>query len=724
MTAKTGLDIMGIPTLFQSIANERKTGTLKMQNNAEAKYVYFRSGKIVQVSSSQRPSILAEGLRRHPELEESAYRALCEEQRKTGKSLAALLLAEEDGAALVTAICQFQILEEICELFTWENCHSEFSDGAPDAMFFDLEIMNIEAVDTSMVLLEGARRSDEWKMILQLLPSRKDVPYKTGKGNAENKEDKVVFAVVDGFRDIEDILSLIRLSPFEGMNSLVSLIKKEVLALKNEKDLMQMARLDVFRENLHKRIRIYERAIELGDKNREIVIWLARAYETMGMRDRAAQQYSKFGYNCLYSEAYSDSIQAFEKASQLNPENIEIHERLAALLAKTNRLEEYAGKTTTFARWLSLQGERNRAIWVLREATEKFPQNLANLDMLAALYQECGYRAEAAQVYQELAKLQVTGQDYQGATKTYHKMIVLQAENLEIRKLLCGVLEKMDRNEEAVEHYRAMGKMAYEKAAPDNTKEAEYLIFASQKIIAQQPSDLSARKWLAETYLMQNQKDKAQDQFSEILQRFDASKHDLTLLVETLKSLVSLQPNDLESRFKLAETYLKIKREREAIQEYFAIGVTATEMGKNSKALEALDRLLSFDPSNYASRLKKAEIFIQQKHNDRAIEELMLTGYLSIGADKLWQAVKAFRQVLSLDRANVQCYLELGKLYERLLKPGEAVAAYKKHVQKNVKLNNFGQAITSCEAILRLEPKNGWAQTAKQKLTEMVPNKS
>lgn len=712
---------MGIPTLFQSIANERKTGTLKIQSNAEAKYVYFRNGKIVQVSSSQRPSILAEGLRRHPELEEGAYRAVCEEQRKTGKSLASLLLAEEDGTALVTAICQFQILEEICELFTWENCHSEFTDGSPDPMFFDLEIMNIDPIDTSMVLLEGARRSDEWKMIMQLLPSRRDVPYRTGKGIADSKEEKTILAAVDGFRDIEDILSCVRLSPFEGMNTLAGLIKKEVVALKNEKELLQMAKLDVFRENLNKRIRIYERAIELGDKNKEIIIWLARAYEAMGMRDKAAQQYNKFGYNCLYSEAYADSIQAFEKATTLNPENLDAHERLVALLAKNNRLEEYAGKTTTFARWLSLQGDRNRAIWVLREATEKFPQHLANLDMLAALYQECGYRGEAVQAYQELANLQVTGQDFQGAAKTYNKMILLQGENLEIRKSLAGVLEKIGRNDEALEHYRIMGKVAYEKSAPDNIKNNDYLIFASQKIVAQQANELIARKWLAETYLLQGQKDRAQEQFGEILQRFDASKHDLNLLVETLKHLVSLQPKELENRFKLAETYLKMKREREAIQEYFAIGVTAAEMGKTDKALESLDRLLSFDPSNYASRLKKADILIQQKKNSQATEELMLTGYLSIGADKLWQAIKAFRQVLSLDRDNVQSYLELGKLYERLQKPTEAIAAYKKYAQKNVKLNNFGQSLVSIEAVLRLEANNAWAKTARQKLTEMIP---
>jgi tetratricopeptide (TPR) repeat protein len=720
MTAKSGLDIMGIPTLFQSIANERKTGNLKIQNNTGGKYVYFRNGSIVQISSSQKPSILAEGLRRHPELEEESYRAVCEEQKKTGKSLASLLLNEQDGKALVTAICQFQILEECCELFTWENCHSELTEGEPDPMLFDLEIMDIDPVDTNMILLEGARRVDEWKMILEILPSKKDVPYKTGKVLELTKEEKTVFMSIDGFRDIEDVLAMVRLSPFEGMNCLTSLVKKGSVALKNAKELLQMAKLDVFRENIHKRIGLYERALALGEKSRDITVWLARAYETMGMRDKAAQQYRQCGYDCLNSDSYPASIQAFEKATQLNPEDRDAHERLVALLVKTKALEEYAAKATVFARWLALQGDRNRAIGVLREATEKSPKNLENLDLLGSLYQECGYHLEAVQVYQELANQQTANKDFAGAAKTYQKMILLESENLEVRKSLAEVLERMGRVKEAIEHYKVMGKMIGGVESLQDMKLAEHMVFVSKKIIEKEPNDLIARKWLAETYLAQREQEKATEQFREILNRID-EKQNLNLLVDTLKSLVSLHPKDLENRFKLAEIYLKMKREREAIQEYFAVGVTAAEMGKAGQALDAFDRLLSFDPSNYAIRLKKAEILIDQKQSSKAIDELMLTGYLSIGADKLWQAVKAFRQVLNLDREKVPCYSELGRLYERLGKSSQAIAAYKKHAQKNVKLNNFGEALHSCEAILRIDAKHTWAQTARQKLADMLP---
>ena len=720
VTAKSGLDIMGITTLFQSIANERKTGNLKIQNDFGSKYVYFRTGNIVQVSSSQKPSILAEGLRRHPDLDEASYRAVCEEQRKSGKSLAAILSAEEDGQNLITAICQFQILEEICELFTWDNCHYEFTNGDADPMLFDLDIVKIESVDTGMILLEGARRTDEWKVILQTLPSKKDVPHKTGKAGGDSPEEKKVLAAIDDFHDVEDILSMVRLSPFEAMSTLASLAKKGVVSLKTDKELLQMAKMDVFRENLNKRIRLYERATELGEKSKEITVWLANAYDTMGMRDKAALQFSKYGYSCLQSDAYSDSIGAFEKAVQLNPEMLDVQERLISLLAKTNRMPEYAGRVTTFARWLAIQGDKNRALLILRETTEKYPQNLDNLDLLGSLYQECGYRQEAVHVYSELARVQIANQNYNGAARTYQKMLLLESENLDIRKSLAEMLEKVGRLDEARDHYRIIGKSIFAMNSLDNKKLGDQLISVSQKILEKEPNDLTARKWLADTFIARNEPDKATEQLKEILKRID-EKQNTGLLVETLKSLNGLHPQNLDNRFKLAEIYVKTKREREAVQEYFAAGITAAEAGQVAKALEAYDRLLNADPSNYAVRLKKAELLIKQQKNGQAIDELMLTGYLSVGADKLWQAVKAFRQIITLDRDNARCYLELGKVYERLAKTKEAITTYKKHVQKNVRLKNFGEAIASCQAILRLDPKNTWAQAAYAKLSEIAP---
>lgn len=722
MNTTNTLEVVGIPSLLQNIADERKTGTLKIKSPMGEKYFYFRTGNILQACSPSKPSILAEGLRRHPEVDEESYQELLAQQKRTGKSLASLLLSDpNDGPALVGVLCQFQILEEVSELFTWEDCHAEFSGPDPDPMLFDLDLMNIEPVATNVALLEAAKRHDEWRHTLEILPSKKDIPYHLVENLPDTADSamKIIYQVVDGFRCIEEILACVRLSPFAARKSLVELVRQNYIALKNAKELLQLARLDIFRENLPKRTELYERALELGEQSSDISLWLANSYEAMGIKDKAAHQYQELGYFYLNSNRWQQSAQAFDKVVTLDPENLDAQERLVTLLAYLGHWEEYAQKMGGYARRLSIQGQSARAILLLCEAVEKYPHQLENFDLLGSLYQEAGKKSEAIHTYEYLANLQMDKQHPAEAVLAYQKVIQIDPTYLEARKNFGQILSQLGRHKEALEQYQTLGKMITNEELTPTT--SEYLVFAASQIIGENPQDLTARNWLANGYLAQNKKEQAIQELRAILLCQD-DKKDLNLAVETLKTLVQLEPNDLMIRFQLAQIYLKLNKEREAVQEYFNLGMVAVEANEISKALEAFNALLNLDPSHYATHLKKAELLRKEDHNEDAMEELMLTGYLSLGSDKLWQAVKAFSEVIRMDRdAYPICYWQLGKLYEKLSKPQEAVAAYKKHAQKNVKCQNFGEAIRSCDKILAIEPQNTWAQTAKQKILALLP---
>ncbi len=719
--AKSGLDIVGLPDLIQSISNDKKTGVLKVQSSLGEKDVYFHRGDIQQVSSPQKPSILAEGLRRHPDLDEESYFEICNQQKETGQSLASLLLSDEDGKDLIIAVCQFQILEEICELFVWEDCHYEFLEGEPQTGLFDMEILEIDmAMNTNMVLLEAARRYDEWQIILKNIPSKQDVIYLQTSSRSEEEEVKAIIALIDGFRDIEEVLASVRLSPFVAMKTISDLVGENTVAFKTASQLLQMAKLDVLRENREKSIKLYERVIELGESGSDVTTWLANSYETAGLKEKAASKYKDLGYIHLKFEEHEEASRAFAKVVELRPMDLEAQERLVTILARMGS-DNYAEKATDYARWLALE-DRRRAILLLKESIEKCPENLNGLEFLGVLYQEQGEKEEAVKAYQILAESRLKQDDLQGAIATYKKIIFLAPENLEERKSLAEVYRKEGKMNNAVEEYRIVGSRIVSRTDfKKNDKLVADLAFVSKRIREQDANDLKARQWLAQAHMAQSKNREAIEELEKLLEA-GKERSDPAMMVDTLKNLVSLKPDNMENRFSLAENYLRVKKEREAIQEYFSLGLAAAEKGSFDQALKAFEKLLSYDPSNYASRLKKAEILIKKDKKEEAIEELMLTGYLSVGADKQWQAVKAFRQVLTLDRdSSVLCYLELGRVYEKLGKKKEAIAAYKKHIQKSVKRSNFGDALASCEHILEISPDNDWTKAAKQKLVEILP---
>lgn len=725
MSSKSGLDIVGLPNLFQSISNDMNTGTLKIQSDFGEKYVYFRKGDIQQVSSPQKPSILAEGLKRHPGLDEESYQEMCAQQKATGKSMASLLLEEaEEGKQLVIEVCQFQILEEICEVFTWEDCHCEFEEGDPQPMLFDMEILDIDmAMNTGMVLLEAARRYDEWKIILEIISSKADIPVVNETKEELGEDEEAIIAIADSFRDIKEILDKVRLSPFVAMKAIANLLQKDVIIFRTGQELAKMAKLDIFRENKYKAIKLYERAEELGEKSAEITLWLARSYEAMGMKDKAARQYSALGYHYLSEKVYHKAANSFEIVTKLTPNDFDAQERLITLLPKMSRLDNYSETTTNYSRWLALQDDPRRAIILLREAMERVPDNLNGLDLLGTLYREAGERQNAINVYQSLAEKVSDSENREASISAYQKIILLDQDNLEARKEIAEIYQETGKNQEALEYYLAIGKrLSLNDKIKKEKQFSELLIEISRKIIQISPGNLIAREWLAEAYIQENKNEKAIQELEELLSKINEDT-ELDLVIKALKKLTFLKPLDFKNRLFLAESYLKVKREREAIQEFFNLGVTAADNGEVEKAMQAFDRLLSYEPSNYATRLKKAEILEKECNEKKAIHELMLTGYLSMGADKLWQAVKAFRKVLSLDRnANILCYFELGKVYEKLGKNTEAIAAYKKHIQKSVKRSNFGDALGSCDNILQIDTEHEWAKIAKDKLNDTIPS--
>ena len=346
---------------------------------------------------------------------------------------------------------------------------------------------------------------------------------------------------------------------------------------------------------------------------------------------------------------------------------------------------------------------------------------MSGLDLLGNLYREEGERQNAIDTFRSLADKVSDSENREASIGAYEKIISMDQDNLEARKEVAEIYHEVGKNQEAMDYYLAIGHKISSNDKIDK-KSIELLVNVSQKIIEIDQSNLIAREWLAKAYIQQNKNSLAIENLEELLAKANDNT-ELNLVIEALKDLTALKPLDFENRLRLAESYLKVKREREAVQELFNLGTTAAKNNDISQALKAFDRLLSYEPSNYATRLKKAEILENEKDLLQAMDELMLTGYLSMGADKLWQAVKAFRKVLSLDRnSNIICYFELGKVYEKLGKNKEAIAAYKKHVQKNVKRSNFGDALTSCDCILRLDPDNKWAKVAQDKLNNIMPS--
>jgi len=228
------LDLQGkierftLPEIFQLISTGRKTGTLGIQRDDDIIMVYFKNGSVVYGYGPRKTyhvgRMLVEKGRLTPDqLDESiAWQA---ENQKSGKRLGQILIEKRyiDRADLEEVIRQ-QVEELIFSLMSWEKGSFKFYENQ-----FPTEEEITVNLSTENVVLEGVRRLDEMNRLRDCLPEFTTVfklaPTVSGKRREVNLEPEEwnILALIDGHRNIDEILAASTLENLETLKHLASL---------------------------------------------------------------------------------------------------------------------------------------------------------------------------------------------------------------------------------------------------------------------------------------------------------------------------------------------------------------------------------------------------------------------------------------------------------------------------------------------------------------------
>ncbi|MCW8141527.1 MAG: DUF4388 domain-containing protein, partial [Planctomycetota bacterium] len=123
---KGNLEILNLSDIFQSLAMNRHSGTLVVNDGKREKKIYFAEGEITLLSSNRRQR-LGEMLIASGKITEEDLDLALKLQKQSRKKLGEILVeegfcADEDIYKLV----RMQIEEEIYDLFLWRKADFEF----------------------------------------------------------------------------------------------------------------------------------------------------------------------------------------------------------------------------------------------------------------------------------------------------------------------------------------------------------------------------------------------------------------------------------------------------------------------------------------------------------------------------------------------------------------------------------------------------------------------
>jgi tetratricopeptide (TPR) repeat protein len=226
MAIKGSLKEASLPDVIQLLFLGRRTGCLALADRHNFGTIYFDEGQIVYASIVNRRDRLGDILLRSGRISAEQLRAAVNRQQddrehKLGEILVQLgSLSREELQRYI----RVQIEEAVYYLFTWISGTFNFEAGVrPEREDF------LVRINPEYLLLEGARRVDEWSLIEKKIPSFDLIFAVDGTHIGESapelsEEQRRLVPLLNGTRDVAQVVEESGLVEFEVGKALFGLI--------------------------------------------------------------------------------------------------------------------------------------------------------------------------------------------------------------------------------------------------------------------------------------------------------------------------------------------------------------------------------------------------------------------------------------------------------------------------------------------------------------------
>ena len=226
MAIKGSLKEASLPDVIQLLFLGRRTGCLALADRHNFGTIHFDEGQIVYAAIVNRRDRLGDLLLRSgritaAQLRQAVERQESDREHKLGEILVELgFLPREELERYI----RVQIEEAVYYLFTWTSGTFNFEAGVrPEREDF------LVRINPEYLLLEGARRVDEWSLIEKKIPSfdlifAVDGTHIGDSAPELSEEQRRLVPLLDGTRDVTQLMEESGLVEFEAGKALFGLI--------------------------------------------------------------------------------------------------------------------------------------------------------------------------------------------------------------------------------------------------------------------------------------------------------------------------------------------------------------------------------------------------------------------------------------------------------------------------------------------------------------------
>ena len=231
MGLRGDLTTMGLEDIFQWLAVGKKTGVLELKGFLHTKRVFFHAGKISSVWSSDPREYLGQYLLAFNRITEEQLREALATQEDENQLLGRILVNRQlITETEIRRIVQLKVEESIYDTFLWDVGTFEFTDNQTPP-----QKTMLLSLDVTGIVLEGARRVDEWRRIRNVIKGGDAILDAVSEAIAEmlplSPEDADLLGRLDGHKTMDQVILEMRAPEFKVLKLVFDLHEKGMVRI-------------------------------------------------------------------------------------------------------------------------------------------------------------------------------------------------------------------------------------------------------------------------------------------------------------------------------------------------------------------------------------------------------------------------------------------------------------------------------------------------------------
>jgi tetratricopeptide (TPR) repeat protein len=455
------------------------------------------------------------------------------------------------------------------------------------------------------VVVEAARQVGAEGIFDVVFPSERDVVLPVADASAaapagESNARRQVRAILDGERDLGEVLAGAATGRFETLLAIYQLEREGALRRATAADLLALAETFQKSGRIDKCQKLLLRAQDLGADSPELPLRIAKNYELTGAIALAVEQYVAHAERCIAARRDEDAAQCLQRVVALRPDEVRARLRLIEVLGGLGRVEELSAEYRALAEVHASLGETAKAAACLERVIEVGHFGDEVLAELASAWSALPADGERRGLAGVLARFRAVADRFLAAGRRGDAIRVLefalteQGFDADAAVTMATALETEGRVDEALASFDAVSRQILRGEASLAGGDAAAAAVL-ESVVRLRPRDAVVRRALADRCRALGDRDRVIAHLRTLERQF-AETGDASAQSRTLESLVELEPDVESHRVALAESYFRDERTHLGLRTLLEVARRRAASGDDAGARDAAKRVLEIEP--------------------------------------------------------------------------------------------------------------------------------